>query len=291
MKSQDLRLDLILAAARDAVRPRLLQVAIVTLIGVLFISAWLSHADAIPSLTVGGVLLACWLLFGLTALAFQLESLAVEGQPLPAGRAFRLAASRLRSIIMLPVWVLAALLGCIISELLLLWLAKLPGLGLVWLAIIVIPLMLLNTLLVAFAILVWFNLAATIATAEPQESADALRRKITRALRERLTELLIYNIGGVFIAAIATMIILLPLSLGIQATYQLAEMAAPGLLHAILEPSGFWAGMAYMITLLLGGVLAGSITGIPLIIIVHITLAIHRSLGEGSPAEQGETHV
>lgn len=192
---------------------------------------------------------------------------------------------------MLPVWVLAALLGCIISELLLLWLAKLPGLGLVWLAIIVIPLMLLNTLLVAFAILVWFNLAATIATAEPQESADALRRKITRALRERLTELLIYNIGGVFIAAIATMIILLPLSLGIQATYQLAEMAAPGLLHAILEPSGFWAGMAYMITLLLGGVLAGSITGIPLIIIVHITLAIHRSLGEGSPTEQGETHV
>ena len=112
-----------------------------------------------------------------------------------------------------------------------------------------------------------------------------------RALRERLTELLVYNIGGVFIAAVATMIVLLPLSLGIQATYELAETAAPGLLHAILEPSGFWAGMAYMITLLLGGVLAGSILGISLIIIVHVTMAIHRSLAEGASTEQGEPHV
>ena len=285
MASGYINYDLIIAAARDAIRPKLIVTMALVLTGSVMIAGLCNLGGHQPlPLQIAGLLLnMLWLLFGLTALAHQVHAI-MQHEHVPTMRvALRFARQRLRAIVMLPVWVAGAFLLLTAAELLLLWLARLPGPGLVWLAVITVPLMLLNTVVVLAMLLVLFNLAARVAISD--DCAGDVRLKLWRLLQQRLPEMLIYNLGGVLVTAIVMLLIFSPIWLGGQMTLELIGVAAPEQLHQVLHPAGFWSGMAYMVGLMLCGLLVAAIASIPCIVITHVTVALHRALDAMLAAE------
>ncbi|RMH61905.1 MAG: hypothetical protein D6678_02415 [Zetaproteobacteria bacterium] len=278
MASGYVNYDLITAAARDAMRPRLIATMALTLTGAVMLAGLFNAGGhhALPVQLLGVILNLCWLLFGLTALAHQIHTIMCGDSPPTTRMALRFARRRLRSIVMLPLWALALLLLAVAAELFLLWLANLPGIGLVWLAALAIPLLLLNTLLLLAIVLGLFNLAARVAISG--DNADQVRRKLWALARQRWSELLIYNVGGLLVTLIAAALILAPLWAGWRLTLRLMETAATTPWHLLLHPSGFWSGMAYMLGLILCGLLVAAVASIPAIVITHVTVAIHRAL-------------
>jgi len=278
MASGYINYDLIIAAARDAIRLRLIVTTALTLTGGVMIAGLCNIGGHQPLLLqiIGLVLNMLWLLFGLTALAHQVHAI-MQDEHVPTMRAaLRFARQRLRAIVMLPIWIAGAFLLLIGSELLLLWLANLPGLGLVWLALITVPLVLLNTVVVMAMLLVLFNLAARMAMSDV--CAEDVRFRLWQLLQQRLPEMLIYNLGGVLVTLIVMALIFSPVWVGGQMTLELMAFSAPGQLQQVLHPAGFWSGMAYMIGLMLCGLLVAAIASIPCIVITHVTVAIHRAL-------------
>jgi len=272
--------DLIIAAARDAIRPRLMATMALTLTGAVMIAGLFNAGGHhnLPWQLFGLLLNLCWLLFGLTAVAHQVQATMRDEPPPPPRVALRLARQRLRSIIMLPLWALALLVMAVAAELILLWLANIPGIGVVWLAALAIPLMLLNTLILLALASGLFNLAARVAIDDGD--ADQIRRKLWQLARKRWSELVIYNVGGLLATCIAAALVLAPLWAGWQLTLRLMTSAASTPWHMLLHPAGFWSGMAYMLGLILCGLLVAAIASIPCIVITHITVAIHRALDE-----------
>jgi len=278
MASGYINYDLIIAAARDAIRPKLIVTMALTLTGSIMIAGLCNIGGHQPLLLqiAGLVLNILWLLFGLTALAHQIHAI-MQDEHVPTMRtALRFARRRLRAIVMLPLWIAGAFLLLIGAELLLLWLANLPGPGLLWLAVLTVPLVLLNTVVVLAMLLALFNLAARVAMSDV--SAEDVRRKLWQMMQQRLPELLIYNLGGILITLIVMALIFSPIWVGGQMTLELMAFSAPGQLHQILHPAGFWSGMAYMTGLMLCGLLVAAIASIPCIVITHVTVAIHRAL-------------
>ncbi len=302
MASGYINYDLIIAAARDAIRPKLIVTMALVLTGSVMIAGLCNLGGHQPlPLQIAGLLLnMLWLLFGLTALAHQVHAI-MQHEHVPTMRvALRFARQRLRAIVMLPVWVAGAFLLLTVAELLLLWLARLPGPGLVWLAVITVPLVLLNTVVVLAMLLVLFNLAARVAISD--DCAGDVPLKLWQLLQQRLPEMLIYNLGGVLVTAIVVLLIFSPIWLGGQMTLELIGVAAPEQLHQVLHPAGFWSGMAYMVGLMLCGLLVAAIAGIPCIVITHVTVALHRALDAmlaaeakrqvaDDPAEKEERHA
>jgi len=275
--------DQIMAGARSALKPSL----IITMAGTIIIAVVIygvfsmSGASGVGDIFlrfIGGVGCLLWTLFGLTALARQVH-VGMQGQPIPnTKQAMCFAWSRIQSLLLLPAWAVGGLLALLLTELLILALAKIPGLGLVWLALAGVPLLLLNTVVAMALLLALFNIAARVAISEA--NASALRDILWRLLRQRLPELLIYNLGGVLATLFVAGLVLSPVWLGLQITWGLSHIVAGPQVEAIQASSGFWGGIAHLVALIVFGGLFAAIVSIPGIVITHMTLLVHMELDE-----------
>jgi len=273
-----------MAGAHSALKPAF----IITMAGSIIIAVFIygvfsmgdtSGASEIFLRFIGGVGCLLWMLFGLTALARQVY-VGIQGQAIPnTKQAMCFAWSRVRSLLLLPAWAVSGLLALLLAELFILMLARIPGLGLVWLALAGVPLLLLNTVVAMALLLALFNIAARVAVS-PQADANVLRDILWRLLRQRLPELLIYNLGGVLATLFVAALVLSPLWLGLQITWSLGHSVAGPQMAAVQAASGFWGGIAHLIALLVFGGLLAAIASIPGIVITHMTLLVHMELDE-----------
>jgi len=255
--------DQIMAGARSALKPSLIITMAGTIIVAVFIYGIFSMSSASGASEiflrfVGGVGCLLWTLFGLTALARQVHA-GMQGQSVPnTKQAMCFAWSRIQSLLLLPAWAVGGLLALLLAELFVLLLAKIPGLGLVWLAL--------------------FNIAARVAIS--QADAGALRDILWRLLRQRFPELLIYNLGGVLATLFVAALVLSPIWLGHQITQGLSHIVAGPQIVAVQAAAGFWGGIAHLVALITFGGLLAAIASIPGIVITHMTLLVHMELDE-----------
>jgi len=286
--------DQILAAARSALRPKLLATMAATVLGAVVLYGLFSIGSATHSFGsivmhfIGGALALLWILFGLTATAHQIHAL-LKGEDIPnAKQAACFAWDRAQSILMLPAWGIGLLAGMLIVEMMAIALGKIPGLGLVWLAAISVPLLLLNTVVAVLLLLALFNIAARVAISS--DDAGAIRNTLWQLLRNRLPELLLYNLGGALATGLIAVVVLSPLWLGMTVTMDLILFEAPEAALAVQAATGFWGGIAHMVGLVMVGALAAAIASVPGIIITQLTISIHMELDtQDEPAAAGKT--
>ena len=279
--------DQILAAARSALRPRLLTTMAATILGAVVIYGLFGigvNGHSFVSILlhfIGGILAMLWVLFGLTATAHQIHA-QLKGEEMPNPKqAACFAWGRAQSILMLPAWGVGLLAALLIVEMMAIALGKIPGLGLIWLAIIAVPLLLLNTVVAVTLLLALFNIAARVAISS--DDAATIRDNLWTLLRERLPELLLYNLGGVLATGLIAAVVLSPLWLGYLVTQDLIGFEAPEAIIAVLSSSGFWGSIAHIVVLVMIGALSAAVASVPGIVITHLTLSIHMELD--SPAE------
>jgi len=264
-----------------------LTIVVAVVIYGVFSMGGISGAGSIFLRFIGGVGCLLWSLFGLTALARQVH-LNLQGQPIPnTKQAMCFAWSRVKSLLLLPAWAVGGLLALLLAELLILALARIPGLGLVWLALAGVPLLLLNTVVAMALLLALFNIAARVAISDAD--AGALRDILWRLLRQRLPELLIYNLGGVLATLLVAALVLSPIWLGLQITWGLAHIVSGPQVAAVQSASGFWGGVAHLVALVIFGGLLAAIASVPGIVITHMTLLVHMELDE--PKEKKTTQA
>ena len=281
--------DQVIAAARSALRPRLLTTMAATLVGAVVIYGVFSIGGPVHGFGsillrfIGGVGCLLWTLFGLTALAHQIAT-AHQGEDIPGPLdAAAFAWERILPLLVVPAWGAGLLLILLLAEMLVVVFARIPGLGGVWLAAVAVPLLLFNTLVALGLLLALFNIAVRVAISSPDK--DALRDTLWTLLRTRLPELLIYNLGGVLAACVVAAVVLSPLWLGWQITHGIVGYVAGGTLQAVLAATGFWGGIAHVVGLVMVGVLVAAVASVPCIVITHLTLMIHKELDAASPAE------
>lgn len=282
-----------LTAARNSLKPRLLStMALAVLAAVVVFGLFKAGGEltfsAILSNFIGGVGALFSLLFGLTALAHQLHC-QINGEPVPSSiEAARFAWSRAQSILMLPVWGAGVLLALILAEMLLLSLSNIPALGMLWLALIGVPLLLLNTVIAVALMLGLFNMAARMAIADTDTTS--LKRDLWYLIREKLPELLVYNLGGVLVTLFMAALLLSPLWLGYEVTLALIDYAAHEPMVRAFESTGFWGSIAHLIGLVMLGLLLAAVVSVPGVVITHMTLLVHVGLDseELAAAEKGD---
>lgn len=281
MNQQYFQPDQWLGAARNALKPRILStmalsvLSAVVIYGVFRVDGDLTLAF-ILSHFIGGIGALFSLLFGLTALAHQLQC-QINGAFVPSTiEACRFAWGRAKSILMLPVWGAGLLLALILAEMLALSLANIPGLGLVWLALIGVPLLLLNSVVAIALVLALFNMAARVAIADAD--ATSLKNDLWRLIKKKLPELLIYNLGGVLVAVFMAVLVLSPLWLGAQVTLALVDYSAHESLMRVFDATGFWGSIAHLVGLVMFGLLLAAVASVPGVVITQMTLLVHMEL-------------
>jgi len=283
--------DQVIAAARSALRPRLLITMAATILGTVVLFGVFNvdghELSAIFLHFIGSIAALLWLLFGLTATAHQINQ-SQQGKDIPNPRqAACFAWDRASSIVMLPVWGAGILLVLLLAETLILALSNIPGLGLLLLALTGVPLLLLNTIVAVALLLALFNIAARVAISD--DDAASVRDASWQLLRDRWPELLIYNLGGVLATCLVAALVLSPLWLGLQATLGIIDYAAADALRAVVDASGFWGGIAHLTGLIMLGALLAAIASVPLITITHLTLSIHQELNRPAKAKKPTT--
>lgn len=281
MNQRYFQTDQWLGAARNALKPRLLTTMVVSIaLAVVFYGLFSTAGKltfaAILSHFIGGMAFLITLLFGLTALAHQLQC-QLNGVFVPNTiEACRFAWARAKSILMLPVWGAGLLLALVLAEMVVLGLANIPGLGVVWLAMIGVPLLLLNTVVAVALMLALFNIAARVAISNAD--ATSLKNDLWRLIKERLPELLIYNLGGVLVTLFVAALLLSPLWLGAQITLGLVDYAAEEPFARAYDATGFWGGIAHLIGLIMAGLLFSAVVSVPGVVITQMTLLVHMEL-------------
>jgi hypothetical protein len=288
--------DAVIAAARSALRPRLLITMAATLVGAVVIYGVFSiggHVDGFGSILlrfIGGVGCLWWTLFGLTALAYQIAT-AHEGDEIPGPlEAAGFAWGRILSLLVVPAWGAGLLLILLLVEMLVVLFARIPGLGGLWLAVVAMPLLLFNTLVALGLLLALFNIAVRAAISSPD--MESLRDTLWSLLRTRLPELLIYNLGGVLAACLVAAVVLSPLWLGWKITHGIVGYVAGGTMQTVLVSTGFWGSIAHVVGLVMVGSLVAAVASVPCIVITHLTLMVHKELdASASVAAEAETAV
>ncbi len=281
-----------ISAARNAIKPRLLStMALSVLTAVVIYGLFRTNGDSalttILSHFVGGMGALFALLFGLTALAYQLQC-QINGVFVPNTiEASRFAWGRAQSILMLPIWGAGTLLALILAEIVLLSLANIPALGMIWLALLGVPLLLLNTVVAIALMLALFNIAARVAIADAD--ASTLKNDLWHLLKEKLPELLIYNLGGVLVTMFVATLLLSPLWLGAQVTLALVDYTASEPFVRLSNATGFWGAIAHLIGLVMLGLLLAAVVSVPSIVITQMTLLVHLELVESSTEEGSKT--
>ncbi len=292
MNQRYFRPDLWLGAAQNALKPRILStMALAVLSAVVIYGVFRVDGDltfgAIFSNFLGGMGALFSLLFGLTALAHQLHCQLNDEFVPNTIEAGRFAWGKAQSILMLPVWGAGVLMALILAEMLVLSLANIPALGLIWLALIGVPLLLLNTVVAVALMLALFNMAARVAIADTD--AAALKQDLWRLLKEKLPELLVYNLGGVLVTIFMAALLLSPLWLGAQVTLALVDYVAQESLMRAYESTGFWGSIAHLIGLVMFGLLLAAVASVPGVVITQMTLLVHMGFlsdhAENAPAE------
>jgi len=285
--------DQIIAAARSSLRPRMLITMAATILGFVVIYGLFSMDIGTKGLAsillrfIGGVGSLLWALFGLTALAHQVHC-SVQGADIPNPiQAACFAWARAKSLMLLPAWGAGLLLALVLAEMLVLALANIPGLGLIWLALIAVPLLLLNTVVAIALVLALFNIAARVAISDAD--TNALKDVLWRLLRQRLPELLIYNLGGVLATCLVAVVVLSPLWLGAKITFGLVGYTAGDAMLAVQDAAGFWGGIAHLIGLIMLGALLAAIASVPGIVITHMTLSVQMELDASEQVEKKVT--
>lgn len=280
-----------MGAARNALKPRILTtMALSVLIAVVIYGVFRVDGDmtftSILSHFIGGLGALFTLLFGLTALAYQLQCQLNKAFVPNTIEASRFAWARAQSILMLPVWAAGALLALILAEMVVLSLANVPGLGLIWLALIGVPLLLLNTVVAVALMLALFNMAARVAIADADTMT--LKNDLWRLMKEKLPELLIYNLGGVLVTLFMAALLLSPLWLGAQVTLALVDFTAAEAMMRVSESTGFWGSVSHLVGLVMVGLLLAAVVSVPTVVITQMTLLVHMEL-EWEKGEESES--
>ena len=280
-----------MGAARNALKPRILMtmalsvLTAVVIYGVFRVDGEMTFAS-ILSHFIGGLGALFALLFGLTALAYQLQCQLHKVFVPNTIEASRFAWGRAQSILMLPVWAAGVLLALILAEMVILSLANIPGVGLIWLSLIGVPLLLLNTVVAVALMLALFNMAARVAIADADTMT--LKNDLWRLMKEKLPELLIYNLGGVLVTLFVAALLLSPLWLGAQVTLALVDYTAAEAMMRATESTGFWGGIAHLIGLVMVGLLLAAVVSVPSVVITQMTLLVHMEL-EWEKGEESES--
>ena len=285
----------ILASARNALDPALMLTMGGTVLGSVLIYGLFGMGGE-PGGTgflllrfIGGMACLFWTLFGLTALAHQLH-MQITDQPIPDTlESVTFVWSRMQPLLLLPAYAAGGLLALLLGEMLLLVLAKIPGLGLLWMVLIAAPLLLLNTVIVIVLLLAVFNIAARVAISDAD--VNGLRDALWQLLRHRLPELLIYNLGGVVASLLIAAVLLSPLWLGAGLTWSVVDVVASEQMLRIEGASGFWGGLAHLLGLFVFGALLSAVAGIPGIVITHMTLLLHLEFERGEAASSDSAVV
>jgi len=282
-----------MGAARNAINPRLLSTMALSVLAAVVIYGLFSNSDGDSTLGtillhfVGGMGSLFALLFGLTALAHQLQC-QINGVFVPNTiEASRFAWGRAQSILMLPLWGAGALLALILVEMLALSLANIPGLGMILLALLAVPLLLLNTVVAIALMLALFNIAARVAIADAD--ATTLKNDLWHLLKEKLPELLIYNLGGVLVTLFVAALLLSPLWLGAEVTLALIDYTASEPFIRVSDATGFWGGIAHLVGLVMLGLLLAAVVSVPSIVITQMTLLVHLELAEAAAKEEAKS--
>jgi len=223
------------------------------------------------------VLSSLWFMLGLVALAHQLNISMSHEKALPNTlEALVFAWQRLKAILLLPLWGAGLLLLVLLVEIILLSLANIPGLGVVWLAVLAVPLLIFNTLIAVMLMLSIFNIAAYVAVSDA--SVSTIRHELWALIKSKFGELVVYNLGGLLLTLVIATLLLSPLWLGAQATLALTGYAAAMPWQTLLEATGFWGSIAHLLGLVMGGLLLAAIGSVPIVIITHLTLLVHLEL-------------
>jgi len=283
----------VLTSARTALKPALMFSMALTVLGAVLIFGLFGLDNPVSGLAsllwhfVGGVLCLFWVLFGLTALAHQLHCHHRDEAVPETRHALTFVWTRIQPLLLLPAWAAGGLLAVLLGEMLLLVLAKVPGLGLIWMVVVGAPLLLLNTVIAIVLLLALFNIAARVAVSDA--GAGELRDALWQLLRHRLPELLIYNLGGVVASLLVAAVVLSPLWLGAEMTLSLSDYVAGGQVQRISDADGFWGGLAYLLFLLIFGGLLSLVAGVPGIVITDMTLLLHLELEDEHSALESES--
>ncbi len=269
---------------KSALKPEFLWTTVVAIVGAVVLLGLfgLGGDDTFSSLLTDFVAIsssALWLMLGLVALAHQLSSNMADEDVLPSmTEAYVFAWHRLKAIVLLPTWGIGILLLVLLVEIILLSLANIPGLGTVWLALLVVPLLIFNTLIAIMLILSVFNIAAFVAVSESEVST--MRRELWLLMKSKFKALVVYNLGGILLTLMLATLVLTPLWLGAQATLVLTGYAASEPWQYLINATGFWGSIAHFIGLIMGGLLLAAIGAVPIVVITHITLLVHMELAD-----------
>jgi hypothetical protein len=269
-------------AIQNALKPKLLLtmsisiLGAVVIFGLLFIPSEHDTFAGILTSFIGVVGSLFWFLFGLTAVAHQLHQ-DIQSKPMSNSvEAFRFAWGKTRALMLLPAWGTALLLALLLGEMLLLSLANIPALGLIWLSLLAVPLLLLNSIVAVALLLALFNIAARVVLTE--NNAQQLKDELWFLIKQRLPTLLLYNLGGVLVSCIIAIVVLSPLWLGAQITLGLVGYTANEAFLRIIDAIGFWGSIAHLLALIMFGLLLAAIASVPGIVITHMTLLVHQEL-------------
>jgi len=269
-------------AIQNALKPKLLLTMSISVLGAVLIFGLLyipSEHDTFTGILTSfiGVLGSLlWFLFGLTALAHQLYQ-GMQSEPMSNSvEAFRFAWGKTRTLMLLPAWGAALLLALLLGEMLVLSLANIPALGLIWLSLLAVPLLLLNSIVAVALLLALFNIAARVVLTE--NNAQQLKDQLWFLIKQRLPTLLLYNLGGVLVSCIIAIVVLSPLWLGAQITLGLVGYTANEAFLRIIDAIGFWGSIAHLLALIMFGLLLAAIASVPGIVITHMTLLVHQEL-------------
>ncbi|MDQ6956346.1 MAG: hypothetical protein Q9M21_04045 [Mariprofundaceae bacterium] len=269
-------------AIQNALKPKLLLtmslsiLGAVVIFGLLFIPSEHHTFSGILMSFIGVLGSLFWFLFGLTGVAHQLHQ-DLQSEPIPNSvEAFRFAWSKTRALMLLPAWGTALLLVLLLGEMLLLSLANIPALGLIWLSLLAVPLLLLNSIVAVALLLALFNIAARVVLAG--EDVQHLKEDLWHLMKQRLPTLLLYNLGGVLVSCVIAVVVLSPLWLGAQVTLSLVDYTANEAFLRIVDAIGFWGSIAHLLALIMLGLLLAAIASVPCIVITHMTLLVHQEL-------------
>lgn len=265
--------------ARSALRPELLLTTAAAILGAVVLYGMFGFGgDGSWSSMLGGfvaiTLSLLWLMLGMVAVAHQIHARMSHQDPMPnTWDGFRFAIQRVRSLIVLPAWGVGLFLAVMVAEVVVVWLANIPGIGIIWLALLSLPLLIFNTGVAIILMLSVFSIAAYVTVFDSE--LGQMRGQLRQIMKNNLLDLAVYNLGGVLLTLILAALVLSPLWLGAQLSLSMIDFAAADAWLKLLQADGFWGSLAHFIALIMLGLLLAAVCAIPLVIITHITLLVY----------------
>lgn len=208
------------------------------------------------------------LFYAFLAILYQHRQ-AAAGDLAPWQDAYGYAWGHFRRNARLLLWVIGAVLVVLFCQGLLLFLARIPGLGILWLGIVIPPLVIFNSVLLPAVLLALAFLAVqvTAGDSDAKASVDALME----ALRHR-RNLFAYGMGVLLLAFVMILILAIPVWVGWSLTMVYGEAFAGQVLEDFFSFQGFWGHLAGMAHDALIALIAGALFAFPCSLLVDLCL-------------------